>query len=255
MRRRRHLVHQGRVLVFVAVLSISSVLLSVRVSDFVLFCILGFLVCILVGLDLLHLALIVGIVVLLSLYILLSFVVCFDCFLRCNFRRCLDCVLTFCLFASSSSRYFAVSWTFSIILDWRKDVFSARNVEPVLELFHALHHLLVHAIMHLTECGLGLWYSSRAADSSHSSFPAGFQRRHCENCVIRIELVRIALVGGDAFPDGRGELWVTSLATLARCGSTPAATAVLNSWNSVSCLKISLFPSIILAFNVWSTLC
>ena len=82
----------------------------------------------------------------------------------------------------------------------------------------------------MTECGLGLWYSSRAADSSHSSFPAGFQRRHCEKCVNRIELVRTALVDDDAFPDGRGELWVSSLTILACCGSTPAATAVLNSW-------------------------
>ena len=71
VRRRRHLVHQGRVLVFVAVLSISSVLLSVRVSDFVLFCSLGFLACGLVGLDLLHLAHIVGIVVLLLVLLVL----------------------------------------------------------------------------------------------------------------------------------------------------------------------------------------
>ena len=93
-----------------------------------------------------------------------------------------------------------------------------------------MQHLLVHAILHLTECGPGLWYSSRAADSSQSSCPAGFQRRHCENCVIRIELVRTALVDDDAFPDGRCEPWVTSLTTLACCGSTSAATAVLNSW-------------------------
>ena len=44
IRRRRHLVDHGRELVLVAVLSISSVLLSVRVSDFVLFCSLRFLV-------------------------------------------------------------------------------------------------------------------------------------------------------------------------------------------------------------------
>ena len=65
VRLRRHLVHHGRVLVLVAVLSISSVLLSVRVSDSVLFCILGFLACGRAGLDLLHLTHIVGIVVLL----------------------------------------------------------------------------------------------------------------------------------------------------------------------------------------------
>ena len=58
------------------------------------------------------------------LYHLLSFVVCLDCFLRCNFHRCPALASDFsgswlvnlrveyhCLFASSSSRYFAVSWT------------------------------------------------------------------------------------------------------------------------------------------------
>ena len=72
--------------------------------------------------------------------------------------------------------------------------------------------------------------------------------------VIRTSLVRLVFVDDDAFPDGRGELWVTSLAILAYCRSTPAATAALNSWNSVSCLKISQFSSIILAFSVWSVL-
>ena len=61
IRRRRHLVHHGRVLVLVAVLSISSVLLSVRVSDFVLFFCLGFHACGFVGLDVLRLAHIVGV--------------------------------------------------------------------------------------------------------------------------------------------------------------------------------------------------
>ena len=56
---------------FVTVLSISNVLLSVRVSDFVLFCRLGFLACGLVGLDLLHLAHSVGIVVLLLVLLVL----------------------------------------------------------------------------------------------------------------------------------------------------------------------------------------
>ena len=42
---RRHLVHHVRVLVLVEVLSISSVLFSVRVSDFVLFCSLWSLAC------------------------------------------------------------------------------------------------------------------------------------------------------------------------------------------------------------------
>ena len=50
------------------------------------------------------------------------------------------------------------------------------------------------------------------------------------NVSIGLELVRTALVDDDAFPDGRGELWVSSLTILACCGSTPAATAVLNSW-------------------------
>ena len=57
--------HHGRVLVLVAVLSISSVLLSVRVSDFVLFCSVGFLACGRVGLDILHLAQVVSIIALL----------------------------------------------------------------------------------------------------------------------------------------------------------------------------------------------
>ena len=65
IRRRRQLVHHGRVLVLVAVLLISIVLLSVRVSNFVLFCSLGFLACGQVGFDLLRIAHIVGIVVLL----------------------------------------------------------------------------------------------------------------------------------------------------------------------------------------------
>ena len=91
IRLRRHLVHHGRALVLVA---------SVRVYDFVLFCILGFLACGRVGLDLLHPTHIVGIVVssagasgaskiLSRLNNLLNFVVLLDCFLRCNFRRCL----------------------------------------------------------------------------------------------------------------------------------------------------------------------
>ena len=86
-------------------------------------------------------------------------------------------------------------------------------------------------------CTLSCWYPSRAANSSHSSLPAGLQRRRCENCLGRTGLVRLVLVDDDAFPDGRGELWVTSLATVACCRSAPAATAVLNSWKSVSCLK------------------
>ena len=71
-----------------------ALLLSVRVSDFVPFCILGFLDCGRVSLDLLHLTHIVGIVVLLLvllvlvgvvfLYHLLNFVVFLDCFVRCN---------------------------------------------------------------------------------------------------------------------------------------------------------------------------
>ena len=103
-------------------------------------------------------------------------------------------------------------------------------------------------------CTLSCSYPSRAANSSHSSLLARLQRRRCEHCVIRTGQVRLALFDDDAFPDGRGELWVTSLAILACCRSVPAATAVLNSWNSVSCLKVSLFSSIILAFSVWSVL-
>ena len=98
-----------------------------------------------------------------------------------------------------------------------------------MELFDVLHHLPVHVILHLTECGPGLRYSSRAANLSHSSFPAGFRWSHCENCVVRIELVRLVLVDDETFPDGRGELWVTSLAILACCRSALAAKAVLNS--------------------------
>ena len=110
-----------------------------------------------------------------------------------------------CLFASSSSRCFAVSWTFQSF--WMgENVCPARNVKPIMKLFDVLHHLLVHVILHLTKGGPGLWYSSRAANLSHSSFPAGFRWSHCENCVVRIELVRLVLVDDDAFPDGRGEL-------------------------------------------------
>ena len=61
-----------------------------------------------------------------------------------------------------------------------------------------------------------------------------------------LNLSKLVLVDDDVFPDGRGELWVTSFDLL--------QTAVLNSWNSVSCLTTSLFSSIILAFNVWSIL-
>ena len=86
-------------------------------------------------------------------------------------------------------------------------------------------------------CALSCWYPSRAANLSHSALPAGLRRRRCENCVIRTGLVRRILVDDDAFPDGRGELWVTSLAILACCRSAPAATPALNSLNSVSCLK------------------
>ena len=78
IRRRRHLVHHGRVLVLVAVLSISSVLLSVRVSDFVLFCSLGFLACGLVSLDLLRLAHIVSVIAL--LLVLLGYSLAFTTF-------------------------------------------------------------------------------------------------------------------------------------------------------------------------------
>ena len=104
IRRRRHLVHHGRVLV--AVLSVSRVLLSVRVSNVVLFCSLGFLACGLVSLDLPHLGHIVGIVVLLLVllvllgeypfYNLLNFVVCLDCFLRCNFPSLSRLRVDFC---------------------------------------------------------------------------------------------------------------------------------------------------------------
>ena len=89
-------------------------------------------------------------------------------------------------------------------------------------------------------CTLSCWYPSRFANSSHSSLPAGLQRRRCENCVIRTGLARLVFVDDDAFPGGRGELRVTPLAVLACCRSAPAGTAVLNSWNSVSCLKSSV---------------
>ena len=100
---------------------------------------------------------------------------------------------------------FAVSWT-SLSLWIGENVCPARDVKPVLELLDVVHRLLVHVTLHLTECGPSLWYSSRAANLSHSSLSAGLQRRHCENCVIRTGLVRLVLVDDDAFPDGRGEL-------------------------------------------------
>ena len=84
-------------------------------------------------------------------------------------------------------------------------------------------------------CTLSCGHPSRAVNSSHSSLPVGLQRRRCENCVVRTGLVRLVLVDDDAFPNSRGDLWVTSLAILACCRSASAATAVLNSWNSVSC--------------------
>ena len=46
------------------------------------------------------------------------------------------------------------------------------------------------------------------------------------------DLVKLVIVDDDAFSEGRGELWVTSMAILACCRSTPAATGVLNSWKS-----------------------
>ena len=131
------------------------------------------------------------------------------------------CVECHCLFASSSSRYFAVSWT--LLSFWiGENVCPARDVKPVLELYDVVYHLLVHIILLLTECSPGLWYSSRAANLSHSSLPARLQRRHCENCVIRTGLVRFVLVDDDAFPDGRGELWVTSWTILACCRHCPS---------------------------------
>ena len=74
--------------------------------------------------------------------------------------------------------------------------------------------------MPLTECG---------ARSLLLVSSCGLQRRRYESCVVRTDLVRLVFVEDDAFPDGRGELWVTSLAILACCRSAPAATAVLNS--------------------------
>ena len=107
------------------------------------------------------------------LYHLLNFVVFLDCFVRCNIRLCL--ALAFKLLmsldccASSSSRYFAVSWTFlwTFVSFWIGANFCpARDVMLVLELFDVVHHLLVHVI---------LLVPSRASDSSHSSFLAGFR--------------------------------------------------------------------------------
>ena len=105
-------------------------LLRVRVSNFVLFCSLGFLACSLVGLNLLHLAHTVGIVVLLLVLLVLlgeypfynlpNFVVCLDCFLRCNFRRCLDCVLTSVLVRLVLVSVLCCLLDLSIILDWGK---------------------------------------------------------------------------------------------------------------------------------------
>ena len=158
--------------------------------------------------------------ILFRFYNLLNFVVCLDCFLRCNFRRCLDCVLISVLVRLVLVSVLCCLLDLSIILDWGKRV-------PLV--MSSLFDIL-HVILHLTERGPGLWYSSRAANLSHSSLPAGFRWSHCENCVVRIELVRLVLVDDDTFPDDRGELWVTSLAILACCRSAPAATAVLNSW-------------------------
>ena len=51
-----------------------------------------------------------------------------------------------CLFASSSSRYFAISWTF--LSFWiGESVCPSRDVKLVLELFDVVHHRLVHVIL------------------------------------------------------------------------------------------------------------
>ena len=73
-----------------------------------------------------------------------------------------------CLFALSSSRYFAISWT--LLSFWMgENVCPGRDIKPVLELFDVVHHLLVYAILHPTECRPSLWYSSQAANLSHFS--------------------------------------------------------------------------------------
>ena len=130
-----------------------------------------------------------------------------------------------CLFASSSSRHFVVSCT--LLFFWiGEDVCPARDVKPV----SCITSLCMFPA-NLPECGPSPWYPSRAANLSHSSLPAGLRRR-CENyrsCSLMMTLFLMVVVNS----------WVTSLAILACCScrSAPAAAAVLNSWNSVSCLK------------------
>ena len=137
-----------------------------------------------------------------------------------------------CLFASSWSRYFAVSWT--LLSFWIGEIVCpTRDVKPVLELLDVVHHLLVDIMLHPTECGPRLWYSSRAVNLSHSSLAAGLQRRQCDNCVIRTGLVDSYSLMMTLFL----MVVASSLAILACCRSAPAATTVLNAWNSVSCLK------------------
>ena len=91
-------------------------------------------------------------------------------------------------------------------------------------------------------------------DSSHSSLPAGFRWSHCENCVVRIDLVRLVLVDDDAFflmimLSFGSPPWSSS-----HVADLPLLHTVLNSWNSVFRLKLLLFSSFILAFSVWSIL-
>ena len=84
---------------------------------------------------------------------------------------------------------------------------------------------------------------------SHSSLPAGFQRRHIENCVVRIDLVRLVLGDDDAFPDGHGEL------ALGRLLGHPRMLQICPCWNSYpEFVELSVVFEIILAFSVWSIL-
>ena len=228
IRRRQHLVHHGLVLVLVAVLSISSVLLSVRVSDFVPFCILGFLDCGRVSLDLLHLTHIVGIVVLLLVLLVLVGEYSFITFWTSLCSSTALCAAT-SVFVSLSRltsdelgllRLVLVSvlcclldlaMDLSIILDWGKLLSrSWCHARPGAVWCRAPPPCARYLAGTVSSFGfvtffLSCWIPLKPLwELCHSDWP----------CQIRT----------------RGDLWVGSLAILACCKSTPTATAVLNSW-------------------------
>ena len=144
-----------------------------------------------------------------------------DCFLRCNFRRCLALAIDFLMRWDCESDCWVCSDARSprpcpgtLMSPGTFCHSGLGNTSVPLVMSSPSWSCLMSCITSL--CTLSCWYPSPVANSSHS-LHARFQRRHCENCVIRIDRVRLVLVDDDAFPDGRGELWVTSLAILACC--------------------------------------